>query len=121
HVTGVQTCALPIFSENERIDLSQAPKYADESALYVGNEQKIGERLSLQYGLRFSLFRNLGPGIYYEYIDVDPGRRKQPVLPGESCSKGEVVKQYANWEPRLALNVGVTNTASIKASYNRTA
>lgn len=109
------------ISENERIDLSQAPKYADESALYVGNEQKIGERLSLQYGLRFSLFRNLGPGIYYEYIDVDPGRRKQPVLPGESYSKGEVVKQYANWEPRLALNVGVTNTASIKASYNRTA
>jgi len=109
------------ISENSYIDLSQEPKYADESALYVGNEIKATDWLSFQYGLRFSLFRSLGPGIYYDFVEVEPGRRKQPVLPGNRYEKGDVVKQYANWEPRFSVNVGVTNTASVKASYNRTA
>lgn len=109
------------ISENERIDLSQEPKYADESALYIGNEQRIGERLSLQYGIRYSFFRSIGPGTYYDFVDIQPGFRKQPVFPGNTFGKGEVAKFYGNWEPRFSMNVGVTNTASVKASYNRTA
>lgn len=109
------------ISENERIDLSQQPKHADESALYIGSEQKLGERLALQYGIRYSLFRSLGPGTYYDFVDVEPGTRKDPVLPGKEYAKGSVVKQYGNWEPRASVNIGVSDRSSLKVSYNRTA
>jgi hypothetical protein len=109
------------ISENERIDLSQEPKHADETALYIGNEQKVGDRLSLQYGLRYSFFRSLGPGTYYDFVDRQPGSRKDPIKPGNSFEKGEIIKYYGNWEPRFSLNIGVTPTTSIKASYNRLA
>ena len=118
HARPAQAVAI---SEKERIDLSQDPRYADETALYIGNEQRLGERLSLQYGVRYSLFRSLGPGTFYRYEEVEAGERKQPVVPGETYGKGKVVKQYGNWEPRFSMNIGVTPTASVKASYNRTA
>ncbi len=118
HAKPAQAMAI---SENERIDLSQEPKYADETALYIGNEQRLGERVSLQYGVRYSLFRSLGPGTFYRYEETEAGERKSPVLPGETFGRGKVVKQYGNWEPRFSMNVGVTPTASVKASYNRTA
>ncbi len=109
------------ISSGERRDISLDPRYGDESALYVGNEQKISDRLSLQYGLRYSFYRNLGPGQVYEYEEVQKGERKFPLLPGTAVEKGEVIKQYGNWEPRFSINVGLSSTASIKASYNRTA
>ena len=48
-------------------------------------------------------------------------RRKYPVLPGTAVPKGETIKQYGNWEPRFSMNIGLSSTASLKASYNRTA
>jgi outer membrane receptor for monomeric catechols len=48
-------------------DISLEPRYADESALYAGNELKFGDRVSLQYGVRYSYFRSLGPGTEYQY------------------------------------------------------
>lgn len=108
-------------SEGETTDISLESRYADESAIYVGNEQKIGDRISLQYGVRYSFFRSLGPGTEYSYVEVEKGKRKLPVLPGTEYQSGDVIKSYGNWEPRFSINVGVTPTMSLKASYNRTA
>ena len=108
-------------SEGENTDISLDPRYADESALYVGNEQKFSDRISLQYGIRYSYFRSLGPGTEYQYAEIATGQRKRPVFPGEQYEKGDVIKSYGNWEPRASLNIGLTSNASIKASYNRTA
>jgi hypothetical protein len=108
-------------SEGEYTDISLEAKYADEWALYVGNEQKFSDRISLQYGVRYSYFRNLGPGTEYDYIEVTKGQRKLPVFPGTAYGKGDVIKSYGNWEPRASLNIGLNSSTSIKASYNRTA
>ncbi|MHA4737531.1 TonB-dependent receptor [Dyadobacter sp. MSC1_007] len=107
-------------SEGDMQDISLEPRYADESALYVGNELKFGDRISLQYGLRYSYFRSLGPGTEYQYAEIEKGRRKEPVFPGTEYKRGDVIKSYGNLEPRAALNIGITSNASIKASYNRT-
>ncbi|GAB3177272.1 TonB-dependent receptor [Telluribacter humicola] len=109
------------ISAGERRDISLDPRYGDESALYIGNEQKVADWLSLQYGIRYSLYRYLGPGQAYDYREIVKGERKFPVLPGEQYEKGEVIQQYGNWEPRFSMNIGLSSTASIKASYNRTA
>lgn len=108
-------------SSGESRDISQEPRYADESALYLGNEQKLTDWLSLQYGVRYSYYRSLGPGTMYEYEDVNPGKRKEPILPGTSYKKGDVIKTYGNWEPRFSMNIGLSSSTSIKLSYNRTA
>ena len=107
-------------SGGERVDISLAPRYGDESALYVSNELKITERLSVQYGIRYSLYRNLGPGVVYDFVEVQPGERKYPVLPGKTYDQGDVINYYGNWEPRAAINLGLSGSTSLKASYNRT-
>ncbi|WP_025765040.1 TonB-dependent receptor [Dyadobacter tibetensis] len=108
------------ISEGETTDISLEPRYADEWALYAGDELKIGSKISLQYGLRYSFFRSLGPGVEYDYQEEVKGQRKEPIFPGKEYEKGDVIKTYGNWEPRISINVGVTPSASIKASYNRT-
>ena len=51
-------------------------KYNLETALYIGNSQKLNEAFSIDYGLRFSYFQYLGPGTAYFYNDTIPGYRK---------------------------------------------
>ncbi len=87
--------------------------HAIQSGLYASNEQKIGSRLTLKYGLRFSLFQNIGPNTQYiynnDYNPADSVFRK----------KGEIYNTYAGLEPRLGINFLLTETSSLKASYSR--
>lgn len=106
------------ISSGERRDISLQPRYADESALYVANDQKINRWLSLQYGLRYSLFRNLAPGEAFEFQELVKGERKLPV--GEKKFSSGVINQYGNWEPRFSAKIEFSPSTSLKASYNRT-
>ena len=101
-------------------NISLDKKYALESALYIGNEQDIGDKLSLQYGLRGSAFQYFGPGDLYEFEDTEPGTRKT-VVSVEHAGKGQIIQQYFNLEPRLSAKWQIGPHSSIKASYNRMA
>jgi len=106
-------------SNGETRDISIDNKYALETALHVGNLQKIGKEWSLQYGLRWSAFQYIGPGTYYEYDNQPPGTRRN-VINILTADNGEIIKTYNNPEPRLSLRYQINNDNSIKASYNRT-
>lgn len=106
-------------SEGENTDISLEPRYADESSLYIGNEQKLTDHIALQYGIRYSYFRSLGPGTEYNYQEVVKGERKMPIYPGTEYKKGDLIKSYGNWEPRFSVNIGLSTNTSVKASYNR--
>ncbi|MEE4260125.1 MAG: TonB-dependent receptor, partial [Bacteroidales bacterium] len=55
-------------SEESFISTYSLPdNFAMESAVYISNEQKIGTRVTLKYGLRLSIFNNIGPGTWYKY------------------------------------------------------
>jgi hypothetical protein len=90
-------------------------QYSLESALYVSNEQKIGELFSLKYGLRLSMFNNIGQATNYIYNDL-----YQPI-DSTIHSSGEFYNTYINLEPRIAANYQLDEASSIKASYSRTA
>lgn len=107
------------ISSGEERNISLDPRYADESALYIGNDQKLNEWLSFQYGIRYSYFRNLGPGTAYEFMEVVKGDRKLPV--SEKKFESGVINTYGNWEPRFSTKIELNPSTSIKASYNRTA
>ncbi len=51
----------------EGISVSMENKYALESGLYASNEQKVTDYITLNYGVRYSLFTIIGPGTTYTY------------------------------------------------------
>ncbi|MBN2274065.1 MAG: TonB-dependent receptor [Bacteroidales bacterium] len=86
-----------------------------ESAIFISNEQKIGPWVSVQYGLRYSLFQNVGPATIYGY---DSNYEVNDTL---LYGKGNVFNTFGNAEPRLGIRVLLGDKSSIKAGYNRMA
>lgn len=102
------------------VDISLGRKYNLETSVYVGNAQKISDVLSLEYGLRYSMFQNFGPGIEYIYGDTLAGVRR-PVVGSRTYENGELISRYGNLEPRISFRVQAGPRASVKGSYNRMA
>ncbi|RTQ53473.1 TonB-dependent receptor [Hymenobacter gummosus] len=110
----------PLSTESIFVPLKVATQQAGEYAAYIDNEQTLGPRLQLQYGLRVSVFDFLGSGAdISDYVGVT-GQRKQPVNT-RPAKDGELVKRYANLEPRASLRYTLDLNSSLKASFNRTA
>jgi hypothetical protein len=86
-----------------------------ESAVFISNEQKTGSRLTLLYGLRFSVFQNIGKGTLYHY------NTEYEVTDSTVYKSGKIFNTYASLEPRLNLRFTLNDKSSLKASYNRTA
>lgn len=85
-----------------------------ESALYISNQQNIGERLRLKYGLRYSLFLNIGPGV------VNQINEQYQATGEKKFQKGEIYNTYGGLEPRMGVNYTFSPRHSVKASYSRT-
>jgi len=120
-------------SDGEANSLSLPEKYANESAIYIQNEQKIGANLSVLYGARLSHFRYEGDR-EQEYFEGEDGLRKE--LKSETLNESSFysinvfgwkpsyrnyksVTNYTNLEPRLAVKYDLSETSALKASYNR--
>jgi CarboxypepD_reg-like domain/TonB-dependent Receptor Plug Domain len=107
-------------SSGEKVDISLPEKYNLESALYIGNSQRLSSKISIDYGIRYSYFAGFGPGTQYTYNDTIPGRRRTPIS-SETFDNGEVTTTYQNFEPRFSFKAELDEVSSIKASYNRMA
>ena len=88
-------------------------RYAWENGIYVSNEQKIGGRFTLQYGLRLSSFSNVGRDTVYTYDD------EYNNTGFDAYESGDIYNTFANLEPRLAAKFTIDDVSSVKASYNR--
>jgi hypothetical protein len=93
-------------------------QYGVEYAAYVDNEQKLSNRFTLQYGLRWSAFNYMGKGTKYIYRDTIPNESR-PLAGEEKVAAGETIKTYNNPEPRLAINYTINDKSSVKLGYNR--
>lgn len=92
--------------------------HALDHALYIGNQMTISQRLTLQYGLRYSIFSNVGKSTIYEYRDPMDNVDIQRV---DSTHYGnlESIKTFHNLEPRFSARYILDNNTSLKLSYNR--
>ena len=108
------------ISEGEESDFSLPKRYGLEGALYLENEQDLGEKVSLNYGVRWSYFNYTGKGNAYEFGSSEAGIRK-PVASVTAFDQWESIKTYTNLEPRFSIKYQLSQTASLKASYMRTA
>jgi hypothetical protein len=85
-----------------------------ENAVYISHTYKPSPLFSIEYGLRFSMFSVLGPGLFYNYNPVTG-----QTIDSTNYNSGQIVKTYLNPEPRLAANHSLNKVSSIKASYAR--
>ena len=106
-------------SEGNTINLTIPNKYGIESGLFIENEQDINDKLSINYGLRLSLFNFTGEGNAYTFGEAPLGTRR-PVTGVESFDQWETITTYSNLEPRLSVKYQLNSTSSVKTSYNRT-
>ena len=87
--------------------------YALESAIYIGNEQKLSSIFVLKYGLRLSMFNNIGPATIFDYDD------KGNAIDSTTYVRGDFFNTYTGIEPRLGIVFILNEVSSIKASYSR--
>ena len=93
------------------VELEKA--HALEHGIYISNEQKIGSRITATYGVRGSMFQNIGAKTVYALDDA------HSIRDTSRYNKGEVYNTYMNLEPRLGIRYSIDELSSIKASYNR--
>ena len=97
---------------NQSFELSL--DYALESGLYMSGESKLGKKFAFRYGLRYSMFNNIGPAT----IPVFDENHK--LIDTTHYEKGDFFNFYSGLEPRLAANYMLNDQQSVKASYSRT-
>jgi hypothetical protein len=100
-------------------DLKLTNYNALDHSVYVSNEQSIGSRLTLRYGIRYSYFQQIGKGKVREYLNPDRPNENEVIGTKEYGSGKLVPPAYHNLEPRLALKYMLNPESSVKASYNR--
>ena len=87
-------------------------RYAVEVGAYIQNDQKIGNRFNLMYGLRYSGFDLVG-GKFYSYD------QEGTQLSSDSVSRWETIKYHQGLEPRISMSYILSEKNSIKLGYNR--
>ncbi len=93
-------------------------EFATEIAVYISNKQTITEQLSVQYGLRYSHFLNVGKRTVYLYENDTP-TSDDAIIGTENYNTGEVIADYGGFEPRLLVNYTLDPRHSVKLGYNR--
>jgi len=102
-------------------------KRAFEGGVYASAEHKITDKLTAQYGIRYSMFSRLGGQNMSNYLNNQPvvyNNQLKIYERGEAISeteysKGESIKTFGNFEPRLGLSYQLNEQASVKASYTK--
>ena len=85
-----------------------------ESALYFSNEHIINPFFKIRYGMRLSMFQNIGDETLYLFDD------DYQCYDSIHYGSGVIFNTDVHIEPRVALMYQLDATSSIKASYSRT-
>ena len=74
--------------------------------------------LTVQAGVRYVRYANVGPGRVFTYA-TDAPRSLETITDTTDFAAGQTFATYGGWEPRLALRVGLGKQNALKLSYNR--
>ncbi|MEI6456233.1 MAG: TonB-dependent receptor [bacterium] len=85
-----------------------------EYDLYLGNEQHIGKKLTLRYGIRLPVWQDIGPTTLY-YFDGN-----YRVIDTAQISNMSSYDWFFSPEPRFGLNWAITEKSELHFSYTRT-
>ena len=88
-----------------------------ESAFYLGDEYTLNSKLTINGGIRYSIYNYLGPHDIYDYT---PGQSRSvnTIMDTISYKSGKVIKTYQSPEIRLSMRYALSESTSLKVSYN---
>ena len=118
------------INDNSSINERQLDKkFAFEPDFYFDVEQKLTSNFSVNYGLRYTLFYRIGQqtlNIYENNQAVTWNNNfkiyeRATPIGTKYYGKNEVIANFDNLEPRIAMSYSFNENQSIKASYNRMA
>jgi len=109
HVFNPGIVTMPGSSYN---DLRMEGTKALENSIYLSNEQKFSERFSTKYGLRVSLFQNIGQATVYHYNE------DYEAIDATIYPSGKIYNTYSVCEPRMGTVFNLTESSSLKANYS---
>ena len=89
-----------------------------EWAVFATDQWVINDQLSINYGLRYSSFSNVGPGDVFVYQNGQP-KSPSSIVDTLSYGSGETIQKYNGLEPRIGLRYQLNSESSLKAGYNR--
>ncbi|OXA99090.1 collagen-binding protein [Flavobacterium oncorhynchi] len=104
-------------------------KYAFEPSIYLDAENQLSKKITLAYGLRYSLFYRLGASTINYYDNNNPVLFNTDMQIYEKAApsstkyfgSNKVIQNYNNLEPRFSVSYQLNDDQAIKASYNRMA
>ncbi|WP_116788417.1 TonB-dependent receptor [Flavobacterium psychrotrophum] len=104
-------------------------KYALEPAIYADAEQELSDKITVSYGLRYSLFYRMGSQTLNTYANNQAVVFNNALKIYEEAtptgtrhySSGQTIADFNNLEPRAGISYKLNDDQSIKASYNRMA
>ena len=102
-------------------------KYAFENAVYFEAEQRLTDKLAINYGLRYSMFNRLGSSTVNLYandqaVSYDSDLKiyeKATPIGTTFYKKNKSIASFDNLEPRFSAAYELNENQSVKASYNR--
>jgi hypothetical protein len=88
------------------------PRYSWENAVYINDDYKATEKLTINYGTRLSMFSVLGGDTFNTY-------ENGVLTDSKFLEKGKFGKTYVNIEPRISANYRINEVSSVKGGYSR--
>lgn len=101
------------LTQADKLDSQQAL----ESAIYIADRFEVNPRLSVDYGIRYSLYNYLGPQKISLYTQGIP-REESSITGTRIYKKGDFIKTYHGPEFRLSGRYSISDDLSVKAGYN---
>lgn len=99
---------VPLLIEHEK---------ATETSVYAGDQYSITDNLSIQGGIRYTLYRNVGPQNVYTYAPGSP-RNDATLIDSVQYGKGDLIQSYHGPEFRVSAKYLLGDKSSLKLSYN---
>jgi hypothetical protein len=107
----------PVGGQSLVVNNTVPAEQALESALYLGDQYAITPDLSINAGIRYSMFNYLGPHDIYQYVPGLP-RELATLMDTVSYKSGKIIKTYSAPEIRLSARYSLTDNTSLKISFN---
>lgn len=108
---------VPVGNKSLVVPDTLQTEQAEESAIFLSDKYNITTDLSLEAGVRYSVFNYLGPNAVNNYAPNYPISTETQTGVTD-YSSGKIIKTYGGPEYRISARYVINNDLSIKAGYN---
>jgi hypothetical protein len=104
-----------IYVAGKLVEGNEIPQYQSlQFSMYLSNEQEIREKLVLNYGLRLTSWRDLGPTTVYIFDAT------HKMIYSTKVADRHIYKSFLNPEPRITVNYALFSSMALRMGYSRT-